>query len=165
MTYYSTRQWSEPIKDATFLSNREGDADNHGQVQEVKASLWEEQSTQATKGPNKKLNSNVIFPYMNCQSTEDVFSKERAGQNVKTLSQHVFQQQLATFLKVNCEVSNVFLSRVKWVLVILQTPAGMGEGARDRSGRVSRLDFAIQIGWRKSTDQGLLDVMAAHNSS
>lgn len=83
---------------------------------------------------------------MNCQSTEDAFLKEQSGQNVKTLSQHVFQQQLATFLKVNCKVSNIFLSKVKWVLVILQTPAGMGEGARDRSGRISGLDFAIQKG-------------------
>lgn len=47
------------------------------------------------------------------------------------------------FLKVNCKVSNIFLSKGKWVLVILQTPAGMGEGTRDRSGSISGLHFAI----------------------
>lgn len=141
-------------------SNGEGDAATHGQVQEVEASVWEEQSTQNTKSPNKKLNSTVVFPYMKCWSTmDDAFLKERSGQNVKTLSQLVFQQQLATFLKVNCEVSNIFLFRVKWTSDS-PTPAGMGEEAKDRSGRISlSLGFAIQKGWRKDPDWGLIYLM------
>ena len=89
---------------------------------------------------------------MNCQSTEDALLKDRSGQNVKALSQHVFQQQLATFLKVNCEVFNIFLSRVKWILVTLQFLQGW---QKEPGTEVAELAAVWVLPFRKAEERVL----------